>query len=99
MLGLFRSHHLLYQSYDDHDDRAADTASGDLPDERTDVESAAGRGALEGGHDHGEQLSAESATHNPRDGIADGSETEILEERPRDVPADRAANQFNDQRQ
>jgi hypothetical protein len=99
MSGLIRSHHLLDQSYDDHDDRPADTASGNLPDERTDVETAAGRGGLEGRHDHGEQLPAESATDSASDGIADGAETEILEEPARNVSSDGAADEFNDQRQ
>src|SRR6516162_6331611 len=95
---LFRSaHRLLDQSDDDHDDRAADAAAGDLPDDRADIESASGCSALERRNQHCEQLAADASTDDAGDGVTDGSETEILEQTTGDVPAYRAADQLNNQ--
>src|SRR5215471_2513946 len=89
-------HRLLDQTHDDHDDRAADTATRDLSYDRSNVESAAGC-TCDSRDEHAEQLPANAATDNARDGVPNGSKTQVLEQTPCDVAADRSANQLDDQ--
>src|SRR5215813_1758644 len=76
---------LLDQTHDDHDDRAADPASCDLPYDRPDVESAAGR-TCDSRDEHAEQLPADAATDNARDGVPDGSKPRVLDQPPAMLP-------------
>ena len=89
-------HRLLDQAHDDHDDRAADTASGNLPYDRPDIKSAAGR-PCNSRYEHAEQLTANAAAHNAGDGVPHRPQAEILKQPSCNVSTDRAANEFDDQ--
>jgi hypothetical protein len=90
------AHHLLDQANNKHDDRAAHAASGDLTDDGSKVEPAPGR-ARDGRDQHAKQLTANPAAYDAGNGIPDGPQTQVLEERTYDISADRAADKLNDQ--
>jgi hypothetical protein len=89
------AHHLLDQTDDQHDDRAADATSGDLTDDGSKIESAPGS-ARDGRDERAKQLPANAAAYNAGNGIPDGPQTQVLEECACDISTDCAADKLND---
>jgi hypothetical protein len=103
IFGLLRFGHLGFdQADDDHDDGSADTASTDAGKNRRHIHAGAGScgrhsGSGTTGSEHAEEMTTERSTDESCDGIANGTEVEILENRTGDVSSNSAANQLNDE--
>src|SRR5215472_4245582 len=88
-------YHLADEPDDDHQDRASDSAAGEVADDRADVDAAAGCGACGGGHagaaQQGSQdLAPDATADDPGNGVSDRAKVVVLEHVPCDVSPDRA---------
>ena len=98
---LLRRHSLLDVANDDHENGAANTRAGYIANETTDIEAAcwgaSSRRNATGTHERTQDLTAEAATHEPRNRVADGAEALLFEHATGDVATHSTTNQANDQ--
>ncbi len=97
---LLLGHHLFDHANNGQQHTAANTARGNLTDNRTDIH-ATGSIASHFGHSaspqHAQNFTAQTATDNTGDGIAQSAKAKIFHQSTSDITANRARYQANNQ--
>src|SRR6516164_8761574 len=95
--GRLAAHGLFDQTYDHHQDAAADAAGNDLTDNRADIEAACRRfGTRSAAQQRADDLSSHTTTDHAGNRVADRPEVILLECRAGDVAADSTRDQLDD---